>query len=83
MQSANTFEVYLQERSISGGRNTRMRHALVAGTRHGRRSRKEIFKTMDVVKWCTVFKGGYPTASELKTSNAVSLINKTKLNSVA
>jgi len=72
MQFANTFEVYLQRRSISGGRDTRLGHALVAGTHL---TQKEIFKTMDVLKWCTVFKGGYPTASELKTSNAVSLIN--------
>jgi hypothetical protein len=32
MESANTFEVYLQRRSMSGGRDTRLRHALVAGT---------------------------------------------------
>jgi hypothetical protein len=40
-------------------------------TWHERISRKEIFKTMNVVKWRTVFKGGYSAASGLKTSNAV------------
>lgn len=42
--------------------------------------KKEIFKTMDMVKQCALFKGCVSRASELETANAMSVIYKSCSN---